>query len=317
MITVFSTDPSFGNAAELVLALQANTTQPVQSIFKQKDPKGFHNLVPDAIYDYDKALLEDRSAKRHWIIVAGESYAELRNHYLWSNRPERVSVVLTDSYYVNNHDRLNEEMLLDNIEVHAMLDLIQYRDNLPTTVFWQPFNNLTEPARTFNGFCQPHKAPALTICHSPSFKYKSDKKGSKCIAQAVANIQNGSSLVDYLLLTDLPWQEAIKAKSISHIFIDQMVDRPEYTGGLGKSGLEAMLLGCLTITSGVSKDADNHTATNPPVIRSTPQNLEETLRQWISASPIVFSARISAQRNWAEKHTSYKTVADNLLNPTK
>jgi hypothetical protein len=87
----------------------------------------------------------------------------------------------------------------------------------------------------------------------------------------------------------------------------------DYYGGLGKSGLEAMLYGCLTITTGYPAKTEPHFPP-PPVLYIHPSQLRDTIDHYLFYED-ERNELISLQQQWAQTYLSAGFVANNILKP--
>jgi hypothetical protein len=121
----------------------------------------------------------------------------------------------------------------------------------------------------------------------------------------------------------MDWTECIKIKAKSHIFIDQVLkDNPKvyfkrwgnngikYPGALGKSGLEAMLTKCFTIT-GCEKLKTEPYFPEPPVLYTDYYSLYEDLELAIKNQPFRNEV-IRNQFTWASIYLSPLFVKSNI-----
>lgn len=306
-ITLVSEDPSFGAAADLVLALEKAGHQ-VRSIFLRKDPKDFWKKIPKAYYlEQGGKTYVPEHLPDELIIVGSSSWdmiTVMSDNDALNGFRTRCKVILTDSHYVRNHERLNKEFEEARVTVFAMPDLFQYRASLRTYPFYQALNV---------GEFSVRKNKNYTIAHSPGPKLKSNEKGSQQIAIKVFKhiLINPDS--KYLVISNMSNTDCLAAKAGSHVFIDQMVlpGHPYgYKGGLGKSGLEAMLLGSLVITGG--EDVEHDQFPKVPVLRYPLEKLSDALQYW-KDNPNEREEMAEIQREWAHRHLSYEFVAEHIL----
>lgn len=243
MISIISIDPSFGNCVGLYKAL--SLVDEVSTVFKQKDPKGFHKELP-CVYGFDKIMESD-----HYFVVGAGAYVRLK-------LPKRkTTVILTDSYYLNNHKNID----LSGVRILCMPGLAKYgRYN---KLYYMPFE-YNEGIVKNNEF---------TIAHSPYSDIKKRQKGTEIIT----DVCNG---YDLDIIADETWEDSIIRKSKAHIFIDQITERENgYIGELSKSGIEGMAVGCYTITSGIPVDG---VIPAPPVVWADRNTLRRAIEGYDS-----------------------------------
>jgi hypothetical protein len=265
-VALISIDPSFGNCVGIYESLRLK--HDVMCFFIQEDPKEFHTMMPCIFgmshykrFDFD-----------HYFVVSSDAYVQAKTP------PRKTTVVLTDSYFLKNHKTIS----LKHVRVLCMPDLTEYCRKYDK-LFYHPFE-WHEPVI---------KNEELTIAHSPYSRVKQIEKGTEFILSVVPDID---------VITGLTWVESIRRKSRAHIFIEQVAERVNgYLGTLGKSGIEAMAVGCFTITSGYPVRGE---IPMPPVMRVNRQNMARKLRE------IEYS---DEQQRWVETYLNYEYQSTYLL----
>jgi len=89
------------------------------------------------------------------------------------------------------------------------------------------------------------KSNKILVSHAPGLVHRPGKKGSKIIERGIELAKQKVDF-DYDYIVGVLLQECLKRKAKSHIFIDQI--NPT-VGGVGKNGLEAIALNCITLCS--------------------------------------------------------------------
>lgn len=299
-IALIAIDPSFGASANLVNALR-QAGHSVLPIFKNRDPKEFWKTVEHPLYADGYLWSADIFKGIEHNIYVGS------NAYKWYQTAKDIptTVILTDTHYIENHKRLNAEFEAAGVTVFAMPDLYPYREGKPTLPYYPPFSLEHIPIK---------KNKHFTICHSPGDKAASNKKGSIEIRKAVERFMKQYPETEYLELTGLSHEECLRQKAKAHVFIDQMVPEGSmphgYKGGIGKSGVEAMHLGCLVFTSGNRMQHSN--MPTPPIMYLDVGILYTA----IAGEYLDFELCKSNGRScwyWAKKYTSYEFVAQHVL----
>jgi hypothetical protein len=153
--------------------------------------------------------------------------------------------IISESASMGNCVESNSLMRKNKCKVFAMPDKEKYID-LPWTPAFQ-FTEIRPRVRKYDYF---------TVSHSPRNSRKQSRKGSDKIKEVVESLG-----LRYELITNMSHAQAVEKKGKSHIHIDQWLEG-DYKGGLGKSGLEAIMMGCAVITSG-----DKHKF-SPPITYS-------------------------------------------------
>ena len=264
---------TYAGAAQLARALHRFTSHSVQLVYKRPDRYGFHMLHPAVAWDDDPEGVVDAVQRADVLLFAGtpsvwkffERFIYYHPHAAFGSDPyawlakRQTATFVTDSWFYEDPPRYNRMLQDTGGVVFMMPDLEPYYEGLiPPVPYYQPVETPKVP-----------KADRLTICHSPGGKADSDLKGSRAVARVIGQLREEHTF-DYQVLSGLSHAQCLQAKGRAHLFIDQMVDRPagdgfpRYRGGLGKSGLEAMRMGCVVVTSGDPPDLPGALA-DPPV----------------------------------------------------
>lgn len=210
---------------------------------------------------------------------------------------ERVTVIISDSFIFNTEGSARY-LGLENLEVLVMPDLIPF---LPHGLSYRPFYQAI-PEISLVGV---EKSSKKLVSHSPGFKFRSGAKGTFIIEEILGGYQ-----LD--IIHSVSWEDCLKRKARSWIFIDQIVSTDfGYKGGLGKSGLEAMLVGSLTLTSGEQPLTLPHFPP-PPVILVDESNLLKTVKHYLTKDAERLSV-VDAQQEWVRKYSNVDFVVGNIL----
>jgi hypothetical protein len=284
-----SAEAAAGHSCQLAQALRNYI--PLESVYFNKSHFECDWVDPDA------KIGEFPAEGDILIIVTTIAYKQMKPMLGNFNR---VIIIIPDSIYIYNWEGYNEEFL--PYEVLMSNCTMQYREGYPTKVYYQPFD--------LSPWMREKKWSKLTFCHSPFVGRSMAKKGTIQIIETL--IRNN---LKFEIINGLPWNECLERKAKCHVFIDQIDTDPAlfpnaetWKGGLGKSGMEAMLLGCYTITRGNFKDYD---IPAPPVVECTSETFEKVLLESIEIDrqPI-----INAQYDWAVKYTNPDFCARRVLN---
>ena len=166
----------------------------------------------------------------------------------------------------------------------------------------------------------------LVITHSPNNPEKYKLKGSKFIIDVVKELQKKHKFI-FNLIQNMPMKKCIPLKGASHIFIDQVIyknptvpqarwgNRITYNGGLGKSGIEAMLMGVCTITGGIEPNTSEWFPV-PPVVWTSYDDFSMDLERLIE-DPDFRKQKAIDQKQWADKYTSAEFVANHVTQHIK
>lgn len=302
--TLYSNDSSYAGISFIANHLNANV------LLKKSVRKDFDKMIDDVTFlksSNAKSILRQTD---HLIIFGTISLKRLLP-YLKSNGQsinqfKRVALLITDNEFLRSNSFFNK-FLLDNshIDVLIMPDLI---DHIDKRISYRPY---FQHIPIDDSLILP-KTPELTIAHSPGLKYKSGIKGTPFISKEL----KGYNLD---IIHGETWSRCLQRKSMSHIFVDQMrvdnenirKDGPGHAGGLGKSGLEAMLAGSLTITSGKALITDPFFE-NPPAVFIRPEDLRGTVDFFAKNRDRMKEAALR-QKAWAQKYLSAEFVRNNIL----
>lgn len=276
---------AFGNAPAVAaaLSLYGNTL----AVFREKNWKSMDSQAPKVAYGYNNIP----SNYDKYIVVSATTLLDLE-----TARPDIIPThaILTDSNYVKHSDKINR--MTRHIPTFIMPDLVKHRKDLPYKLYYHPFNleNITI-----------NKNTEFTVAHSPATKSKMKQKGSNIIIKTMSNLP-----VRFECILNKTWEETLKIKSSAHIFIDQIDDtRKGYNPALGKSGIEGMLLKCLTMSNFTYIKSD---IPYPPIVQINASNLDNNLKYYINNEE-ARNQKIQEQFEWAKEYTSYEFVGGRLL----
>lgn len=306
---LFSNDSTLGGVSFISDYTKINTIL----INKMGGPrKDMDEMIDNKYYfnENKKKCLDLLNETEHILIFGFISLVELKQIYPNFINLKRITLIFSDKYFVINNSVANN-FLIENkkIEIHIMPDILSFLDKkLEYKPYFQPI--LLPKIDVI-------KNDELTICHSPGHKLNKNSKGSELIIK---------KLKDYNLniITGKSWHDTLVEKSKSHIFIDQifykgitsnhaktnLMFKLGYKGGLGKSGLEAMLLECLTITSKQSIITEPFFE-NPPIINCDENNLKKTIDHYLN-DKIELKKLVKKQKEWAENYLNIDFVLKNL-----
>lgn len=298
-ITLVCVDAGGGHACGLAIGLR--NYGDVSVVWQNRNKHGLDYLTPEAKYGYKHIRGGD-----DLIIVSCITYDQLDQHFgrQFKNLLAgygKIHIVVTDGRFARNPDYYNKKF--EGFDVLTTACKRHFREPLPVRTYYQPFDL---------SLFSLNKNKHLTIAHSPFVKAKFREKGTEKIMDATIGYN-----LD--LITGVSWKECIERKAKAHIFIDQVdhYDRDKFKfksddyiwPALGKSGLEAMHLGCLTITYGKGYDTD---IPAPPVAWITPETFRQVLHYYIN-NPEETARKGELSRQWALKYATYDFAARNVL----
>ena len=298
-ITLVSTDAGPGHNVGLALGLEKHGQLTV--VWENTNLHGLDFLY-QARYGYRS--IPNRGD--HIIMVGASTFERVRSlphkfRNIIQNYP-RKTVIVTDGRYARNPQHYNH--LFRNWEVLTTGCKRHFREPLPVKTYYQPFDL---------SHIETEKNEHLTIAHSPFVKKKFREKGTDQIVGICSELR-----LNLDLITGVSWASCLWRKAKAHIFVDQIdhYDRskfkfrdPEYVWpALGKSGIEALHLGCCVITHGKGYDTD---IPAPPVAWCN-GNFKEVLKYYIKNEKE--REEMAAEgRKWALRYASYDFAARNVL----
>lgn len=292
-----------------------------QGFWKEYSPIYWPDLEPPA-----RQRLTREVSRATLTIVAGTSSLDLWTRIL-SGAPERrtsfrreavdaalpgfyqhcrkrpTALLVSDSVYLADATHWNEQFArLRGLHLFVMPDLLPFADAKRAIPFW--------PVVDCRAFALPHAQREVTVGHSPSKAGRRAQKGTDFIEEVCT--RNGIPLE---VVTELPYKEALAKKARFSIFVDQVSDRifadRSWHGGLGKSGLEALALGCSVITSGNVASTQPWFA-DPPVVWTDRQRFEADVLALVR-DPDRVRELGAAGRAWSETVSAPQAMVDHVL----
>jgi len=252
---------------------------------------------------------DGRAIKEENIIIVGYNALMAISDKL--KRFKTVAVILSDSWSCRYHEWINEFVKANNLFVYAMPDKIPYFQ-FPIIPAFQTFNIKQTPSQ---------QEGRIVIAHSPGSSSKMLYKGTALIERTIKKLQLKYD-IEFILIKDVKMNKCLELKSKAHIFIDQVVYfNPEvsqdrfggkiiYEGGIGKSGLEAMMLGSCVITGVRYQDTEPYIP-YPPVVSTSGIDFYNDLEALI-VDGSYRTQKAAEQKKWAEKYLSPEFVSKHL-----
>jgi len=209
---------------------------------------------------------------------------------------DRIILILCDTNACLEYKWWNDFVIKYKIELYIMPDIKEYCfiDYKPIYQYIKVNTNLIEKKQKSK----------LLISHSPRSK-------SKLIINIINKLKKIYDF-DFELISGLNMIDALKRKSRSHIFVDQLIYKNKdinqqkfggeiiYNGGMGKSGIEGMLLNCAVITGGIKPFTDPHFNT-PPITWASADSFYNDLENLI-INEEYRKRQIINQNNWLNKY---------------
>jgi len=256
--------------------------------------------------------VNERLIKEDNLIIIGmrglEHYKKIRNTIF-----KTKAVIFSDTNFCRYYKWCNEYVSEHNIFVYAMPDLHDFL----FCKYVPAYQTITIPDIII-------KKPddRIVICHSPgTIKGKFNYKGTNQINEVVEKLSK-KYVIEYKLLQGFSHEKCIKEKSTAHIFIDQIIKNNPfvdqnrfgnqiiYKGGLGKSGIEGMLLNCCVITSMDHPNTEPYFPP-PPIIMTDYRDFELDLER--AVCDINYRNKlVKKQKIWADKYCGPEFVSMNV-----
>ncbi len=213
------------------------------------------------------------------IMLGTPGLTHLGNLPHWDSPPKKL-LVITDSHFLKNPIGIISSVIAHDagpISLAAMADKLPIvRAILPDT----PCALYRPPVKAM--FVN-RPEDRLTICHSPGKPQRAVWKGTELVMDTLNSLANKYPSLKVEILRGLPHQEALRQRARADIFVDQCISPiplgtgiPEWSGGIGKSGYEAMAAGCAVLASG---------QIDGPAVPVTPDTLQTTLEALIEDAP--------------------------------
>ena len=254
-----------------------------------------------------KRLSKDVGIKCDHLIIIGTRALLDAERKINLRRYKTVAVIFSDTTCARLEKKWKEIVKKYNIFTYAMPDLMQYclEDTVPV------FQTITLPDMSIN-----KSDDKIVISHSPGLK--GEFKGTSFIECELEKLKKKYDF-DFNVSTDATWIDCLKTKASANIFIDQITlgneeidqnrfrNKKKYLGVVGKSGLEAMLLSCCTISGCPEFKTDKYFPC-PPVIFTSYKKFKKDLEKLLK-DKILIKTIAQEQKEWAEKYLSPEFVA--------
>lgn len=144
----------------------------------------------------------------------------------------------------------------------------------------------------------------IKICHSPTNRYF---KGSDTIISICERLAAEESGVEFILIEDLPHNQALEIKQTCDILVDQVHNRGGW--GYGMNSVEALAMGLVCVTE--FNQEYNDFLPDHPFVHATGASLYSTLKNLINdREKMRLLKQIS--RAWVEKYHDLHRSCDKL-----
>jgi len=212
---------------------------------------------------------------------------------------------------LNPVDWNNRQIAASGLAVFAMPDLAAYVTCADASPYFPPVLPVTFDPRRAKKLAWP-----ILIAHSPGNESRHAWKGTAGI-QAVFDQLNVdlAGRVECRVLPKMPHANLLAERKRHHIFVDQVhapspvAGYPDYLGGLGKSGIEAMAACCVVITSGGPFECGR--IDGPPVAWAVPGALRTLIERYATCLEAIDQAGKLAEA-WTWKYCMPAEVADRI-----
>jgi len=262
MIAIFAYDTSFGNAHLVKKAF--SVLDDTALVTHDVDP--WRAEIQD---DVDAILVRDGPEKCQQILDYADKHfligaSSLKILDAIGCQPlEDATIWYTDSPYLRQSEIYDKEAVAYGIKkIFAMPDLIHLAP--------EGTRPLLHPVVMANFLNENRGNEKRIIAHSPRDNVKRQQKGSEEIEKAILSVMKSYDF-EYRCIMHVSNRECLEKKAQSHIFIDKVVTIDETCKrlrfGLGKSGLEAMSLGCVTMCAMHLSSFTDGYFDRPPVIK--------------------------------------------------
>lgn len=298
MILVVCYDPAFGAADNICRAFNS---QGVDSrlLYKKKDPYGRTDIdnLGDAIdFSNIKYWFEILEQKDNRVIFTGLTSSKMfLGHNKKATKYLRSSVVIGETNYRQAPKQGNK--LLDELNIEhrfCSFDLLHLGEKNVPFLYPMQYDNIDKT-----------KNERMTVCFSPGMGRREERKGTLAVEKGV-DLAKKEIDFDFDFVMKLPHQECLKRKAKAHIFIDQINLE---VGGIGKSGLEAAALDCVTLCSINKFDKSFREYLPHPIINV--ENSEQLAEQLVNLmrNPDKLSSMQKKTKEWKHSFNYENTVS--------
>ena len=150
-------------------------------------------------------------------------------------KKKRKAIFITGTDYLRKSGHWNRKLNSYNFET---------RFAEPEMIYLNPTRNISL-LHPMEYKLDTTKNKEITVSHAPGLIERDGKKGTSVIERGIKLAKNEVKF-NYDHIVGVPFRECLKRKAQSHIFIDQINSN---VGGIGKNGLEAISLNCITMCS--------------------------------------------------------------------
>lgn len=241
--------------------------------------------------------------------------------------PKKSTIFISDGQFWRMRNMVLRLAAQAKSRLFVMPDLAPW---VPKELGWRPFFQLIElPVESRSERLDRD----IYVSHTPRPNWKDNQKGSMDILRATEKLG-----FDLTLISNSDWRFTIQQKFRSQFFVDQCVDfsqlslsfttassmyslagqlsrilAPEYRGGLGKSGIEALHAGAIVASSGNPLDCRG-VFDAPPIYALSRQGLVDELHHLFGMSdPNLLDLKL-AQQDWTSKYLTREFIVPYVMN---
>lgn len=231
------------------------------------------------------------------------------------NSDKRLIIWHPGSQYRNNYHHYNIHPNRSRIEKHLYaIDLFRLSPKSNIDFPIMPYHYVDFDINQYvDKFKQKLQTYPRTILHIPS---KVSTKGSNIIDTTIQNLHLPTDKLNYKMLTDISYRDAMAEKEKSLFYIDQF--SPNLTGGIGVAAFEGIIYSNLTFACtnlvGDSIPLITGEDSTPVVdLGKTVESMESTLNGYLNLSDSDLIDIITAIGQWMEKYYSPEFIKNQLI----
>ena len=292
--------------------------------------KDYEIIVKNLLMADHLIVVSDSAWKYLKKIMKSEVFLKIQKKFGLKSNRKTTALVCTAGGYLRDHRSWNKMMIKHNIQPYIMPDLFG-REEIDHIPYYHAVDVSLLDSLS-GGAIYPDSKKNFIISHSPgdSYRIKNNIKGTKQIIEAVDMVSRKYPHVSLKIIKNKSWKECIKIKSLSHIFIDQVIKgnksaqkfynshsknvrykgKKIYEGGLGKSGLEALPLPCVTICGGSNPHTEEFFP-SPPINFISASEIYEKIIYYVENED-VRRDHSRKERDWSIKYLNSEFISKHL-----
>ena len=333
-ICIISNSGAWGPIHTIYNSLNNHSDNKISAVLKIHDPYGFSKMCrPFALfYNKSKEFSIKAIIEADCLFIIGlraltDFLPEMFRSRFWRkykiSDPENYIKSKKIIYFAACSKLLKENEITNNIYSQWPIDVFFHAIDLKDYVKTKSRKLLPYvPPMSLKYYDIPDKKKIdreIVLAHSPGCKFDSsdDVKGTAFIKRCFENLVKKYTNLSYKIIHGVPHEDSIKIKHSCDIFVDQIIDeslyniQPPYLGGQGKSGIEAMAVGCLTLTSYRNLNSEPFFE-NTPIIKVGKNNLEKIIEKFILDKELR-QRMAQKQKEWVKNYLSEEFFASYIL----